>query len=444
MEAYLSFDINLFESFELVDCNFVYDIEVEDNHNFFLENDVLVHNSGKTHHIILKLLLASFSKEYQHIVYVNKEFSNIKKAQYKDFKKVAKFYDLDKYFRFYNNDYSIVNNVTGWTFTAIGMDDPEKTKGVSDPTIIWWDELTKGTYEDFLFLNALLRTPLNPNHQFIGSWNPISETHWLRKNFFDENNAYKLKDSIKDAYLNHSTYLNNDFIDKEKYKETLILNANGSEYRLNVDLKGLWGNIIVDNLFIYAYDSVKHTPPEPIPIIQGKPVYISVDFNVNPMTAIVAQFDVHFRYIHIVDEFRLKESDVYELSDKIKLKYNSMDIIMTGDASGWSRNVNTRGHKSSFEILKQELKLNWTQVKTPKGKWSGYVTDKRHLANGLLTRHPNFKISSNCPFLIEDITSTKIDNNGKMDKKTDSQKSHLLDAFCDLLITLCRNATKNI
>ena len=38
------------------------------------------------------------------------------------------------------------------------MDDAEKTKGISDPTVIWWDEITKGTKEDFLTLNALLRT----------------------------------------------------------------------------------------------------------------------------------------------------------------------------------------------------------------------------------------------------------------------------------------------
>lgn len=398
--------------------------------------------SGKTHHIILKLLLASFSKEYQHIVYVNKEFSNIKKAQYKDFKKVAKFYGLDKYFRFYNNDYSIVNNVTGWAFTAIGMDDPEKTKGVSDPTIIWWDELTKGTHEDFLFLNALLRTPLNPNHQFIGTWNPISEDHWIRKVFFDENDAYKLKDSFKDAYLNHSTYLNNDFIDRDKYAETLILNANGSDYRLNVDLKGLWGNIVLDNLFIFAFNEKKHVTDQ-IQYDQRYPLYISVDFNIMPMTATIHQTDMRFTFIHTIDEIRLENSNIYELCDEIKNRgYQSRNIFITGDSAGWSRSVHSRGQKSSFDIIREELKLAPNQIKTPRGKPSGYVNEKRNLGNALMHRHPNLRISTKCPFLIEDLMSVQVDATGHMNKSKDAKKSHLLDSILDFYYSICKHSVK--
>ena len=41
-----------------------------------------------------------------------------------------------------------------------GMDDPEKNKGVDDyHKLAWWDEISKGTEEDFTTLNALLRTP---------------------------------------------------------------------------------------------------------------------------------------------------------------------------------------------------------------------------------------------------------------------------------------------
>ena len=58
--------------------------------------------SGKTHHIIMKLLLLSFKNEYNHILYVNKEFSHIQKQQFSEFKKVAKQLDIYKYFTFYN------------------------------------------------------------------------------------------------------------------------------------------------------------------------------------------------------------------------------------------------------------------------------------------------------------------------------------------------------
>jgi phage terminase large subunit len=160
--------------------------------------------SGKTHQIVLKLLIESFKSNYNHILYINKEFRHIRTQQFAEFKKVAKQYKLYDYFTFYEGDYRIVNNLTRTKFTPVGMDDAEKTKGISDPTIIWWDEVTKGKEEDFLTLNALLRTPLNPIHQFIISFNPVSEKHWIRSYFFDEFDAYKLNDNFKDsAYLTH-------------------------------------------------------------------------------------------------------------------------------------------------------------------------------------------------------------------------------------------------
>ena len=93
--------------------------------------------SGKTHHIIMKLLLLSFKNEYNHILYVNKAFSHIQKQQFSEFKKVATQLDIYKYFTFYNGDYRITNNITGVRFTPIGMDDAEKTKGITDPTVIF-------------------------------------------------------------------------------------------------------------------------------------------------------------------------------------------------------------------------------------------------------------------------------------------------------------------
>jgi hypothetical protein len=73
-----------------------------------------------------------------------------------------------------------------------------------------------------------LRTPLNNKLQFIISFNPVSEKSWLREFFFKKENAYEIKEDIESIYLNHSTYINNDFIDKETYLKTLQLNTHGN------------------------------------------------------------------------------------------------------------------------------------------------------------------------------------------------------------------------
>ena len=100
-------------------------------------------------------------------------------------------------------------------------------------------EFTEEELDEFLTLNALLRTPLNQKHQFIISFNPVSEKHWIRNYFFDENDAYKLNDRFKDnTYLNHSTFKDNEFIDQDAYEATLVQNAYGNLNRMLVDVKG--------------------------------------------------------------------------------------------------------------------------------------------------------------------------------------------------------------
>ena len=55
--------------------------------------------SGKTHHIILKLIAISFISKYNHIVYVNKVFGDIRKNQFKDIIKILKATNLIEYFK---------------------------------------------------------------------------------------------------------------------------------------------------------------------------------------------------------------------------------------------------------------------------------------------------------------------------------------------------------
>jgi hypothetical protein len=116
-------------------------------------------------------------------------------------------------------------------------------------------------------------------------------------------------------------------------------------------------------------------------------------------------------------------------------------MILTGDMAGNARSFAALNSKSAIQIMREELKLGFNQVKFLKGKGSGYVNDKRTLGNHLLNRHPNLKISSRCAFLIEDIMSVEVTNDGKMDKK-DVQRSHMLDTMLDFLMTLCKDAVK--
>jgi hypothetical protein len=197
------------------------------------------------------------------------------------------------------------------------------------------------------------------------------------------------------------------------------------------------------NLFLYTFDRHKHVPMVPYGLDKKYPLIISFDFNVNPITAIICQHDLHYKWIRVIGEYRMLNSDIYELCDRIKSDWDTRQLIVTGDAAGWNRNASTRGHKSMFDIISVELKLNWSQIKTPRGKPAGYVQDKRNLANALFARHPEITLS-NCPYLIEDIENVEDDGSGHMNKDKDGTKSHLLDCLCDFLYIMCKESVKVI
>lgn len=391
--------------------------------------------SGKTHHIILKLLLLSFRSEYNHILYVNKEFRHIKIQQYAEFKKIASQIGLSNYFTFYEGDYRIVNNVTGTRFTPIGMDDAEKTKGISDPTVIWWDEITKGKEDDFLTLNALLRTPLTKTHQFIISFNPVSESHWLRSYFFEEKNGYEVKESFKEnTYLNHSTYLNNEFIDKEMYYSTLLQNAHGNTNRLLVDVKGLWGVVDIKNPFFYALRRNIHFTDERYQLPDNTQLYLSFDFNKTPSTLVIGcvyQKEIAVIDLILCDENTMQgKSPLEAVCHTFKQKYLDSGLItrpyliVTGDASGMAGGADKKQNENFYTKIESILGISKSQRKIRKKNIEHKLSQE--ICNSLIY-NCNFMIYKSAELALLDMEQAQIEN-GKLVKDNKDNGMHITDA----------------
>ena len=394
--------------------------------------------SGKTHHIVLKLLIESFKNDYNHILYINKEFRHIRTQQFSEFKKVAKQYGIYDYFTFYEGDYRIMNNLTGTKFTPVGMDDAEKTKGISDPTIIWWDEITKGKEEDLLTLNALLRTPLNSKHQFILSFNPVSESHWIRKYFFDEKDAYKISDRFEsNTYLNHSTFKNNDFIDKEKYEETLMQNAYGNTNRMLVDINGMWGVEQNNNPFFYSYNHDKHFRDD-YEISKSDYLDISFDFNKDPCSAVVGQYKHKtkvfdkFDVILATPKTLLNKSPLEAVCYLIYQKYvesgmfPTIQLRITGDPAGNNGGADLIDLHSFYTTIKKELRISASQIYVRKShtthKFSGEVSNRAYRE----LKHNQFNICH--PMIENDINLAYSDEKESLNKAKAEFGLHILDA----------------
>lgn len=189
------------------------------------------------------------------------------------------------------------------------------------------------------------------------------------------------------------------------------------------------------NPFAYAFSEAKHT---------GQTEYtpedylcISFDFNVDPITAITAQY-VNGQ-IRILKEFRLQNSNIYELCDRITVEYPTSVYMVTGDATGQNRSAMTVGNINYYTVIKQKLNLSPGQMRV--GTINPAVSDSRVITNSIFQNY-DIVIDKSCRFLIDDLKYVEVNEFGDIDKTKDKHRSHLLDCLRYYLNTFHKDLIK--
>lgn len=178
------------------------------------------------------------------------------------------------------------------------------------------------------------------------------------------------------------------------------------------------------NKFIYNFDRDKHVVKglQPIPYL---PIILSFDFNTEPITCLVGQCD-GLETVRILDEYRLMNSDIDELCQRILSDYPDSMLLVTGDASGQNRTALKRD-LNYYKEIKRVLKLGMGQFRLPKA--NPPIKNTRVLCNSLLGRHKDYLFSDRVPYLILDIEEVEVNLEGGIDKTKDKHQSHLLDCW---------------
>jgi hypothetical protein len=161
-----------------------------------------------------------------------------------------------------------------------------------------------------------------------------------------------------------------------------------------VFVNGDWDVVDVDRPFAYAFNKFKTV--RPAEVNPKEPIILSFDFNVDPITCIAGQsFDGKIR---IIREFRLRNSDIFQLCETIRTVFGDQLFIVTGDASGANRSAMS-------------------------------IKNSRVLLNSMLEKHNDLIIDPSCQFLIHDLQNVETTPNGDIDKGRDASLTHLLDCF---------------
>lgn len=181
---------------------------------------------------------------------------------------------------------------------------------------------------------------------------------------------------------------------------------------------------VSNNPFAYAFDSTKHVTP--CEFNQLQTVYLSFDFNVDPITCIAVQ---HYDgTIKVIKEFYLRNSDIYQLCDQIASAFPKASLVVTGDATGANRSALTAGNYGYYDVVQTRLNLGRSQMRQPAVNPS--IRDTRVLVNSLLQNYP-VQIDPSCTWLVKDLQYVEVDDEGDIikDRSTDLRKADLLDCW---------------
>lgn len=323
------------------------------------------------------------------------------------------------------SDRTLTHKENGSQIIFRGLDDPDKLKSFEGLERILVEEAAELEFEDFLELNRRARG--RENIQITLCFNPMHEEHWLKKHFFD-------RGVMDDCDYIKSTYHDNPFLtDKDREQIELLKHYNQNQYRIYA--LGEWGVRENNAPWLFAFDKEKHVKPN-LQLMPGFPVYLSFDFNRNPVTCLVIQMSphkgAHNSFIHFVKEYALEEQ-LHELCMQLRTAYSGCTLFVTGDASGSHGDVGFENkHDSYYQIIRSMLNLSQRQLDINTRNLTH--NDSRILINTLMHQYPNISISQEgCPLLISDCTLATVDDTkeapGVLKKDRGIYKMDIFDCF---------------
>lgn len=223
-------------------------------------------------------------------------------------------------------------------------------------------------------LNELQRATFDKLIERTGTWlkagNDVpsvilatcNPTHnWVKELFYDRHINGTLPETW--AYI-QAKITDNPFL-PDKYIEGLKRNLPPLQYQRFVE--GDWEVIEVGNRFANDWDDTIH--------IQScwhkkeYPLYISMDFNIDPFGFIFYQIyqDSEGWHFWIFDEATIKAGTIGKAVGEIKRKFTLADMwrcVITGDYNGNKREMSQADHASNFEQIRRELGLKQKQIQT--------------------------------------------------------------------------------
>ena len=184
-------------------------------------------------------------------------------------------------------------------------------------------------------------------------------------------------------------------------------------------------SFITDELdaWAYSYDPAKHMGKTTLN--KQREVYLSFDFNRNPITCGVFQHDG--TQIRGIEQIKLRNSNIYNLCDYITANYTGCMFIVTGDATGKASSALVQDNINYYTVIKNKLNLSNGQLRLP--TVNPPIQENRVLVNSILHNCDIIFDKDKCQALHFDLEHAKVLPDGKLDKMDREDPTKQLDAL---------------
>ena len=430
-------------------------------------------SSGKTYSMAQAILILTLWEGTNHLV-MRKVGASIKDTVYQDFKTAAEQLGISKLFKFSDGVKTITCIQNKARIVFKGLDDAEKIKGLSSFKRVVLDEWSE--FEEADYKQIRLRLRGMEGQQLIYTFNPIKETHWIKKNVFDKQKWHDVPMAVKlgsqtipeeltrvksikmneprvimhkrtgemiehspDTIVIQTTYLNNFWVVGSPdgtygyYDEQCIATfdydrENDPDY-YNVYALGEWGVIRTGSEFFGSFNRGKHTAE--CKYNPDLALHVSVDNNVLPYISYTFwQIEYDFGRgiepapggikIRQIDEIAAESPHNTARKSALlvaaKCRELGVDrIYLHGDASTRHANTIDDQKRSFLDLVISTLQAEGIEVIDCVGKQNPSVPMTGEFINAIFDEIiPDIRIiiGEHCTISIEDYMSVQKDENG--------------------------------
>jgi len=385
--------------------------------------------SGKSQTMIqffLSELLDHDENENETFVVLRKVAATIRTSVYMDFKNKIYEWGLGDLITAYDGIFEFRSRSNKIIF--MGVDNPEKLKSLAQAKYIWVEEATELTKEDFIQVTLRLRGISKHQKRFFLTFNPVSDSHWIKERFFD-----RPPDVEKDKILIlHSTYKDcYRFLDKEYPIRMEALKDVDYTY-WDVYANGNWGVWDRETLYVQYFSPKDHVVEGYLRAHPDYPLYLTFDFNITN-TCVAIQFSKnapghsYYGTINVIKTYR--HGDLGDLCNMIKQEFPGMRYVINGDPAGQARSAFTTANMSAYQLIANFMNLPDMNLQIMRSSPSHLNT---RIVDTLVFRKCKIQISEESnKALIADFKEAKVDRRISLDtwKQKNPDKSHALDAW---------------